>query len=234
MDLLVIIFLILIIALPTIQVWLKYNESSYRVFSKNSFKDTAFNKGNLGEFYTFYELEKLDRRNKLLTNIYLQREDGSTTEIDLIMISTKGIFVFESKNYGGWVYGSEKNKYWTQTFSNKSRNKFFNPIWQNKAHIRALSKVLDYDDLNIYKSYIVFSEQCTLKSITNTSINVRVLNRNKLLEYLKRDLENSKDVFDEKKTQLLFQILLEKRVRGADTKDKHIQQVESIKARSGN
>lgn len=37
-----------------------------------------------------------------------------TYEIDLIMISETGIYVFESKNYSGWIFGDEKQRYWTQ------------------------------------------------------------------------------------------------------------------------
>lgn len=43
-----------------------------------------------------------------MTNLYLPKEDGSTTEIDLIMLSETGILVFESKNYSGWIFGDEK------------------------------------------------------------------------------------------------------------------------------
>jgi hypothetical protein len=71
------------------------------------------------------------------------------------MISTKGIFVFESKNYSGWIFGSEKNRYWTQTLPKNSKNKFFNPIWQNKAHIKALSESLGISVL-MFLSHILY------------------------------------------------------------------------------
>jgi hypothetical protein len=66
---------------------------------------TIFNSGNYGEFLTFCCLEKLKGDHKLLTNVYLPKKDGSTTEIDLIMIDETGIYVFESKNYSGWIFG---------------------------------------------------------------------------------------------------------------------------------
>lgn len=56
--------------------------------------------------------------------MYVPKDDGTTTEIDLIMLSPMGIYVFESKNYSGWIFGNEKSRYWTQTLENKKKNNF--------------------------------------------------------------------------------------------------------------
>ena len=52
------------------------------------------------------------------------------------MIHEKGIFVIESKNYSGWIFGNERDKKWTQVLANGDKNYFFNPILQNKIHIK--------------------------------------------------------------------------------------------------
>lgn len=62
--------------------------------SKNNFFNTVFDKGNYGEFLTFNYLEKLNTSNKIMTNLYIPKEDGTTTEIDVIMIEATGIYVF--------------------------------------------------------------------------------------------------------------------------------------------
>lgn len=49
------------------------------------------------------------------------------TEVDLIYINTSGIYVIESKNYSGWIFGDFKQKYWTQTFKTE-KHKFYNPV----------------------------------------------------------------------------------------------------------
>ncbi|MDI3478424.1 MAG: hypothetical protein PWQ59_1949, partial [Thermoanaerobacterium sp.] len=51
---------------------------------------TLFDKGNYGEFLTFSYLERLPEYKRLLTNIYVPKEDGTTTEIDLVMIEETG------------------------------------------------------------------------------------------------------------------------------------------------
>lgn len=172
----------------------KYKNSTYKVSSGNSFFKTFFNKGNFGEYLTYIYLEKLEGHHKLMTNLYIPKKDGSTTEIDLIMLSQTGIYVFESKNYSGWIFGDERYKNWTQTFENKQKFSFYNPIWQNKGHINALKSHIELEHEDLFKSYIIFSERCTLKKINVTSENVKVMNRNVLPKVIKADIENSSNL----------------------------------------
>jgi len=170
--------------------YIKYNQSEYKDISGNNFIKTAFNVGNFGEFLTFSYLEKLTTFKKLLTNVYIPKDDGTTTEIDLIMIDDTGIYVFESKNYSGWIFGDEKNKMWTQSLEYRRKYKFFNPIMQNKGHIKALCNVLPEIDESLFKSYIIFSERCKLKKLTVNSPEVKVINRQDLLHTIKKDIIN--------------------------------------------
>lgn len=66
--------------------YIKYRGSNYRVASGNSFFKSIFDKGNYGEFLTFTYLENLSGHNKLMTNLYLPKEDGSTTEVEVYPI----------------------------------------------------------------------------------------------------------------------------------------------------
>ena len=48
-------------------------------------------------------------------DLYLPRPDGQgSTQLDHIVVSPFGIFVIETKNYRGWIFGSEKQGHWTQ------------------------------------------------------------------------------------------------------------------------
>lgn len=186
-----IIYLLAIGAVILIPKYIKYRSSSYKTASGNGFLKTISDKGNYGEFLTFVYLEKLDGHNKLMTNLYVPKSDGSTTEVDLIMISETGIYVFESKNYSGWIFGNEKDKNWTQMLQNKQKNRFYNPIWQNNGHISALKNVVEIENSQLYKSYIIFSERCELKKITVASPNIKVIKRNRLLKTIKADIATS-------------------------------------------
>ena len=74
---------------------------------------------------------------------------------------------FESKDFSGWIFGSQSHQYWTQTLPGKwhaHKTRFFNPLLQNAAHIRHLRRILNIEGLPYY-SYIVFSNRCVFKDI---------------------------------------------------------------------
>lgn len=210
---------ITVIILP---IYIGYRRSTYKIASGNGFIKTVFNSGNYGEFLTFKEIEKLGYPNRLMTNIYISKEDGLTTEVDLIMVAETGIYVFESKNYSGWIYGDENQKYWRQTFKNRKKFKFFNPIWQNSGHISALKYALENDDDSFYKSYIIFSKRCTLKKIKLTSHNIKVIKRNKLVSCIKKDMLRSKKILSIDNITEIYNLLIKYCLVDDRIKQEHI------------
>ena len=99
----------------------------------------------------------------------------SLVEIDVMFICQKGIFVFESKNYSGWIFGNEKDQYWTASLAGGQKNRFYNPIKQNRTHLKWLSNYLNAFDLEVpLFSVIVFSKRCELKKITTFSSDINV------------------------------------------------------------
>ena len=209
--------------------YLKFRESDYVFESKNNFFNTVFDKGNYGEFLTFNYLEKLNTYNKIMTNLYIPKEDGTTTEIDVIMIEATGIYVFESKNYSGWIFGDKNHKNWTQSLNNKVKNKFYNPIWQNSGHVNALKRVVGIDNKNIFKSYIVFSERCELKKLNITSQDIKVIKRNNLFKIINQDIMTSPNVFTKKEIDQLYLKLQEYAYMGEETKEMHVKNIKEFK-----
>ncbi len=206
--------------------YLKFKGSSYKNASGNSFIKTIFNAGNNGEYLTFAKLEKLKGDNKIMTNLYIPRKDKSTTEVDMIMISQTGIYVFESKNYSGWIFGNEKQKNWTQTLKNGKKHKFFNPIWQNNTHINALKYALELEE-DIFKSYIIFSERCTLKKITLTSENIKVIRINRLIRELNKDISESKELLSKDQINSIYNELSQYILVDENTKQEHIESIKN-------
>jgi restriction system protein len=62
-------------------------------------------------------------------NVTLATPDG-TTQIDHVFVSRFGIFVVETKNMQGWIFGGANQAQWTQKIYKKSY-KFQNPLRQN-------------------------------------------------------------------------------------------------------
>lgn len=78
---------------------------------------------------------------ELLANVTIPTKSGGTTQIDHIILSEFGIFVIETKNYKGWIFGSPNNREWTQVLY-REKHRLQNPIKQNAWHIRALADLL--------------------------------------------------------------------------------------------
>ena len=145
-----------------------------------TFFKSPFFKGNVGEF-----LVNATNKIRLDSSIYMnlsdttiRLKDGSTTQIDHIILSRFGIFVIETKNMKGWIFGSEHQKRWTQSIYGK-KNSFQNPLLQNYRHIKALEEVLGINR-GLY-SIVTFVGESTFK----TAMPSNVFNGGGYIRYIK-------------------------------------------------
>lgn len=170
----------------------EYKRTEYYNQTKNPFYKILNDRGMEGEYLTYLCLSKLDGCKKFLFNVYLPKDNNETTEIDVIMLHESGIYVFESKNYSGWIFGSEFQQNWTQTLRGSRRNAhkehFLNPIIQNKVHKKWLRQQLSDNSLPIY-SYIVFGKNCVLKHIELKTNEQSVLNINNLYDEINKNFK---------------------------------------------
>ncbi len=94
-------------------------------------------------------------------NVTLPTPDG-TTQIDHIFVSRYGIFVVETKNLAGWIFGDENQATWTQKFY-RNTYKFQNPLRQNFKHVKALEGALNLSPESFH-SVVVFTGSSTFKT----------------------------------------------------------------------
>jgi hypothetical protein len=87
---------------------------------------------------------------------------NDTTQIDHVIVSRYGIFVVETKNLKGWIFGDEKSAKWTQSLYGK-KYQFQNPLRQNFRHTKALSDFLGIDPSKIH-SMVMFWGECEFKT----------------------------------------------------------------------
>lgn len=73
----------------------------------------------------------------LFHNVILSsKRTGSSTEIDHILVSTRGVFVIETKNRSGDIYGGDDWEEWTQVLGRGDiRHPFYSPVKQNAGHV---------------------------------------------------------------------------------------------------
>lgn len=158
----------------------EYKKGAYYQITKLPYYSVKHNTGRYGEYLTYKYLKQFEIGGaKFLFNIYIPKGNGETSEIDVLMICRKGLFVFESKNYSGWIFGGENQKNWYQTLpagrGGSHKESFYNPIMQNRSHIKHLEAYLG--EQFPMRSIIVFSDRCTLKSISISNNDTCVINR---------------------------------------------------------
>ncbi len=183
--------------------------------------------GKHGEKLTERELKfarLMGKKGKILRNIYLPKENGETSEVDIVYITQKGIIVFESKNYSGWIFGDEKNKNWTASLPNGQKNQFYNPIMQNRTHMKWMSNYIG-DDIPLF-SVIVFSERCELKKITVVSEDIKVIKRDYTYAAVRDIWEKNPDVVSDAKIEELYSKLKNLTEVDAAVKAAHIENIE--------
>ena len=104
-------------------------------------------RGWAGEMRVKSVIGKTNPGTRFVINDFKFRvSENKTTQIDHILINRSGVFVIETKNYSGRIYGNEKSLEWTQVLNyGKVKNKLYNPIKQNKTHVYHISNILGHN-----------------------------------------------------------------------------------------
>lgn len=100
-------------------------------------------------------------------DLYLQKKNGEFSQIDIVVAMPQGLLAIEVKDYSGWLFGNEKQRYWIQILNyGRERYRFYNPLIQNAGHIKALrEQSAQFAHLPIF-NIVLFAGNCTLKNIS--------------------------------------------------------------------
>lgn len=109
-------------------------------------------------------------------DLYIQKPNREYTQIDVAVATKAGIIVLEVKDYSGWIFGNEHQKYWTQLLAfGKQKHRFYNPVMQNAGHIQAIRQCLPNNpDIPIF-SVIVFFGNSEFKDVTCNADNTFII-----------------------------------------------------------
>lgn len=124
--------------------------------AENSF-NTPERKGARGERLVQKALTSvLDEKDyRVVSDLILPVAEG-TTQIDHVVLSRFGIFVIETKNMSGWIFGSADQPKWTQLQKGGKRRSFQNPLRQNYAHVLAVQDILGVEPKIVF-NFVVFT-----------------------------------------------------------------------------
>lgn len=178
-------------------------------------------RGRLGEKKVAMRLSRLPDEYTVFNDVYLQ-EGGRRSQIDHVVLSPYGIFVIETKNYSGWIYGGELAPYWTQNiYGHKYR--LYNPTKQNDAHARVLQRLLGLSP-DVFFPIVVFTGGATIKG----DYVHPVLYGRQLRKYI---LSRSRVLLDEETLRDAIGKLSYSSFETTDTRKEHVRKTKDYVAR---
>lgn len=186
-------------------------------------QDMAHAKDDTGEYGEWLTEFALNRKTIpgtffVLHNIFVPWK-GKTTEIDILLLHRKGIFVIESKNLSGSIYGAPEDLHWTQYLGGQ-KSRFYNPVRQNETHMTALSAFIGVPRQDI-SSYVVFSNRCRLGDMPQNMDGAIVVHRDEMVKELRYDLRHRKALFTNQQLENIKSLL--ERFSAAHSMDGHVK-----------
>ena len=177
-------------------------------------------KGKIGEARVSRKLKKLAKKNggQIFDNVIIPGENDKTSQIDHIYVCKYGVFVVETKNYAGRIYGTDGQLEWTQVLAyGHSKNKLYNPVKQNGTHIMRLSDILNLD-VTFY-SVVVFVKA----NIDN--VDSDYVYRISDLKYLLHEMEEE---LNENQVEEICNIINEYKLHPVKTDKEHVKEVKQM------
>lgn len=186
---------------------------------------SAWFKGKLGEFKVNVGVTRLLNRKiyRLVKNVTFP-VGGETTQIDHLVVSPYGIFVIETKNMNGWIFGDPDQSQWTQVIF-RFKQRFQNPILQNNMHVKVVRKILGLGPHQVH-NVVAFVGASTFKTQMPAEVVHGVFN---LADFIR---SKHVPVFDEDEIHRLIERILDKRLNpGLLTNIAHVR---SVKRKTSN
>lgn len=177
-------------------------------------------KGKRGERKIANILKSLTTNKEayVINDVIVATEDGNTSQIDHVLFARGGIFVIETKNYSGRIYGTDEQREWTQVLGyGKTKNKFYSPVKQNQTHIYRLKEILG-------RQYPFISCVVFLRADTSYVESANLFTPRRLKKYLK--LEAFREQISRDDVYSAYTRIMEYKEKPIQTTKEHIREIE--------
>lgn len=163
-------------------------------------------------------------------DLYVKKNNGKFSQIDIVVATKAGIVVFEVKDISGWIFGNGNQANWTTVLAyGKRKYRFYNPVMQNNKHIEDLRKQLkQFENIPFY-SIIVFYGKCVLKDVSFVPNGTFLVKSNRVLEVLEIVMKNNEPAKYINKKEIV-QVLKEAVTNGEsmEIQNQHIENIEDM------
>lgn len=205
---------------------------------KKHHEKVATRKGEIGEYKIDIQLAQLPKGYKYLSDIMIKnsRAKSGFSQIDHVVITPYGIFVIETKNYQGTIYGGKDRKTW----SVNGKFKMMNPFIQNYGHIQGIKNHIETKYHDQFISVVSFTKRCTFKidemDYRKIASNEFIVYDVELSEYINRKVSvlkiNNKEsiILKENDIDRIYISMIEANIKDSTIRKQH---VESLKIEKG-
>lgn len=191
--------------------------------------------GELGEYKINIQLDQLPKDSRYLSDVLLPnpRAISGFSQIDHVILTSRAIFVVETKNYAGTIYGDRNRDKWIVN----GKFPMMNPFHQNYGHIKAIKSILSEVDESKFVSIISFTRRCTFKvneDLRRIQSNDLIVYDTELSEYISRKMnvlrvQNTSPSFSDEDILRMYSILSESNIKDLKIRDEHIDSLKQKK-----
>ena len=192
-------------------------------------KPTPSRIGELGEYKINIQLDQLPKNSKYLSDVLIENNKAKSgySQIDHVIFNPYAIFVVETKNYSGTIYGDRSRAKWNVN----GKFPMMNPFNQNYGHIQAIKGVLEKEDETQFVSMVSFTKRCTFKindELRKIQSNDLIVYDIELSEYITRKinilkLQNPEPIYSTNELQNLYNKIKSANITDLYIRDKHVE-----------
>ncbi|PAE23867.1 nuclease-related domain-containing protein [Bacillus sp. 7894-2] len=193
--------------------------------------------GELGEYKIDIQLHQLPKDFKHLSDLLVENPKAKTgySQLDHIVITPFGVFVIETKNYQGTIYGGKDRKTW----SVNGKFKMMNPFIQNYGHIQALKNFLDQKYHHLFISMVSFTKRCTFKiddlELRKIASNDLIVYDVELFDYIHRKvsvlkLQHKEPLLNDSEVLMIYDAIYAANIIDPSIREKHVQTLKESKS----
>lgn len=169
----------------------------------------------------------------VLHDVLIDGADGYTSQIDLVLVGNRGVYVVEMKSFAdAKIYGDTKKSKWYY-YSHGKRYEIYSPLRQNKKHVEYLKTFLkDFGDVPVFSIITMICDDFKVSGDINKEdyLDTAICGSLPTMEKaIYKIAENKPDVFDDAKKQEIFDYIKNNQHIGKEARKEHKQNVIAYK-----
>ena len=169
----------------------------------------------------------------VLHDVLIDGADGFTSQIDLVLVGKKGVYVVEVKSFtDAKIYGDTKKYKWYY-YNRGKKYEIYSPLKQNKKHVEYLKTFLkDFGEVPIFSIIAMICDDFKISGEINKEdyLDTAICSSLPTMEKaIYKIAENKPEIFDDAKKKEIFDYIKNNQHIGKDARREHKQNVIAYK-----